>query len=69
MPNPLRDTAYMWIPAGALDGDGPLRIGAQVFLDSRAAWDTEPGAGAPQSRAPDLHSFIAYLHGETRQGG
>jgi hypothetical protein len=63
VPNALRDTGYVWVPAGALDEDGPLRIGAQLFLGSKAAWD-EPRSDGPQyDTAPALEAFIAILHG------
>ena len=37
VPNPLRDTGYIWVPSGSLDGDGPLEIAAQLYVDSRAS--------------------------------
>ena len=64
-PNPLRDTGYVWVPAGALDDEGPLEIGAQIHLSSKAAWETPARAGIELDSAPGLAEFIALLHGET----
>lgn len=63
MPNPLRDTGYVWVPAGALDDGGNLRIGAQLFLGSKFAWD-EPRRDELQfDTALGLRELIAILHG------
>jgi hypothetical protein len=64
VPNPLRDTGYAWVPAGALDGDGPLEIGAQVFLGSKTSWDDARTDGLQLEAAPSLSDFIAILHGD-----
>jgi hypothetical protein len=63
VPNPLRDTAYVWVPAGALDDGGTLSIGAQLFLDSRFEWDLPREDGLHLETAPALPELIAILHG------
>ena len=63
VPNPLRDTGYAWVPAGALDDDGPLEIGAQLFLTSKTSWDRPRGDGIQEDEAPTLKELIAMLHG------
>ncbi len=63
VPNPLRDTGYVWVPAGALDDGGNLRIGAQLFLGSKFAWDEPRGDGLQFDTAPGLRELIAILHG------
>lgn len=65
VPNPLRDTGYVWVPAGALDGDGPLEIGAQLFLGSKTSWDLPRSDGAQHQTAPSLTELIASLHRDT----
>jgi hypothetical protein len=67
MPNPLRDTGYIWVPSGLLDGDGPLDIGAQLYVGSKAPWDRQLSAGIQYDTAPELRELIAMLHGESRQ--
>jgi hypothetical protein len=61
VPNQLRDTGYIWVPSGLLDGDGPLAIGAQLYVDSKAVWDTLPDGGMHFETAPDLMELIALL--------
>jgi len=63
LPNPLRDTGYAWVPAGALDDDGPLEIGAQLFLASKTNWDRPRSDGMQEDEAPSLKELIAMLHG------
>jgi hypothetical protein len=62
LPNPLRDTGYVWVPAGALDEDRPLEIGAQLFLSSRTRWDVPRADGLQYETAPPLAELIALLH-------
>jgi hypothetical protein len=63
MPNPLRDTGYVWVPAGALDDPEPLEVGAQLFLDSRMPGDRPRDDGLQFGTAPSLTELIAVLHG------
>jgi hypothetical protein len=62
VPNPLRQTPYFWIPSGLLEGSEPLEIAAQIYVGSRAAWDTAPLVGAQYNEMPDMLEFIALLH-------
>lgn len=64
VPNPLRDTGYIWIPAGALDDAGALEIGAQLFTGSKFAWDQPRSDGLQFETAPALVELIAILHGQ-----
>ncbi len=63
VPNPLRDMDYFWVPAGALDDDGPLEIAAQLFLESRMPWDMPRSDGLQYDTAPPMAELIAILHG------
>jgi hypothetical protein len=63
VPNPLRDTGYVWVPAGALDDDAPLEIVAQLFLASRMACDHPRTDGLQFEEAPPMAELIAMLHG------
>ena len=62
VPNPLRDTGYIWVPSGLIDGDEPLEIGAQLYIDSKAPWDQLPSGGLHFETAPALTELIALLH-------
>ena len=64
VPNPLRDTGYAWVPAGALDDEGKLEIGAQLFLDSKMDCDRPRTDGLQHATAPSLRELIAILHGD-----
>jgi hypothetical protein len=63
-PNPLRDTGYLWVPAGVLDDAGPLEVAAQLHLASRLAWDRPRSDGLQHDTAPSLDELISILHGE-----
>jgi hypothetical protein len=65
VPNPLRDTGYVWVPSGLLDGSGPLEIGAQLHVDSRAPWTRLPQDGRQFGTAPPFDELIALLHART----
>lgn len=41
VPNPLRDTGLMWIPAGLLDDTGNARVRVHLHLGSAATWERE----------------------------
>ena len=62
VPNPLRDTAYFWVPAGLLDDDVDLGIGVHLFVGSKASWDSiDPGV--PQyETVPDISEILRLLH-------
>lgn len=67
VPNPLRDTGYVWVPAGALDDAGTLEIGAQLFLASKFPWDAPRSDGLQFETAPGMADLIAILHGQDAQ--
>jgi hypothetical protein len=65
VPNPLRDTGYVWVPGGLLEGGAALEIGAQLHLDSRAPWAQVPAGGRRFPTAPSLDELIMLLHART----
>jgi hypothetical protein len=67
VPNPLRDTGYVWVPAGLLDDHESLRIGAQLFLSSRMACDRPRVDGLQHETAPSLEELIAMLHAQAAE--
>jgi hypothetical protein len=69
VPNPLRDTGHVWVPAGLLDDEAPLRIGAQLYLGSQAPWVKEREGSRDFDSAPPLQEFIAMLRGRPPDGG
>ena len=64
VPNMLRDTGFVWVPAGALDETAGLEIAAQLFLESKMHGDLPRSDGLQYQTAPDLRELVAILHGE-----
>jgi hypothetical protein len=67
VPNPLRDTGYVWVPAGLLDDDDDrLRVDAQLWLSSAMSCDRPRSDGMQHDEAPALGELIRFLHGHDR---
>ena len=63
VPNPLRGTDLVWIPAGLLEGNVEMRVVAHIHVASSAAWDPRPDANAclVYDGDPKLDEFLAAL--------
>lgn len=61
VPNPLRDTPYVWIPAGLLEDGENLEIVTHLCLSSRAPWDSTIAKGICHDELPNLPDLIASL--------
>lgn len=68
VPNPLRDTGFVWVPSGLFDDDGPLQIAAQLYVGSKASWAGVPAGGMDYETAPEMPELIALLHGRSAPG-
>jgi hypothetical protein len=64
VPNLLRDTDYVWVPAGAIDDPGPLEIVAQIFLRLKTDWNRPRRDGLQHETSPSMAELIAILHGQ-----
>ena len=64
VPNRLRDTTYVWIPAGLLEGSENMEVVAHLCIASKAAWDIPAVNGVRYEELPDLTEFIASLQSE-----
>lgn len=62
VPNPLRNTPYMWVPSGILDASEQLEIAVHLYVGSRASWDTGPLTGTLHETMPEMRTFIQSLH-------
>ena len=60
VPNPFRTTAYYWVPAGLLDDNVNLQVGAHLFVGSKAPWDTVPSNGPQYETMPEF-SFSEFI--------
>lgn len=63
VPNPLRDTGYLWVPSGMFEGTEDLEIVMHLYAGSRARWDTAPLRGVVHDTMPGMQAFIDALHG------
>ena len=61
VPNRLRTTTHVWVPAGLLDDDVQLEIAMHLFVGSKARWDQVPSHGAHHETMPALAAFIALM--------
>jgi hypothetical protein len=64
VPNPLRKTAYYWVPAGLFDDETDREICVHLYVDSKASWDTIPPAAPQYQEGLKLSAFIDRLHGK-----
>jgi len=62
VPNPLRNTTYVWIPSGMFEGSENLGIAVHLYVGSRASWDTAPLTGTLYETMPDMPTLIEALH-------
>lgn len=62
VPNPLRQTAFYWVPAGLFEGSEKLEVAVHLYVDARASWDTAPLSGAQFETMPRMREFMALLH-------
>ena len=64
VPNPLRDTDKVWIPAGALPGDINSRIVVHIYTGSKADWEKVLNDGRQYDEMPDFQTLYNLLHGK-----
>jgi hypothetical protein len=65
VPNPLRTTVYYWVPAGLLEDNMNLEVGAHLFVGSKASWDTIPSNGPRYETMPELSELIELMHSQS----
>ena len=62
VPNRLRDTDKIWVPAGLLSGDIDFRIAVHIYTESKASWETVLHDGKQYSEMPDFESLYNLIH-------
>jgi len=62
VPNPLRTTSYYWVPAGLLDDNVSLEVGAHLFIGSKASWDATSSSVPQYETMPALSEFFELMH-------
>jgi hypothetical protein len=65
IPNPLRNSPYVWVPAGLLENGGELEIVAHLWVSSKASWDSISPEATHYDVGPGLVELIATLGGES----
>ena len=66
VPNPLRTTAYYWVPAGLLDDLETLETGAHLFTGSKASWEIIPSDAPHFETVPKLSQLVELLSSRGR---
>lgn len=63
VPNLLRKLDYYWVPIGTLE-EGPFKIVANLYLDSKASWAVVSPEGERFKTMPEIKEFIELLGNE-----
>ena len=58
VPNPLGAKPYHWVPAGLLDGEHSLKVGAHLHVSSKASWDVIASPGIQYETMPELSELL-----------
>lgn len=64
VPNPLRDSPYYWIPAGALDESVEAEVISHIFMGSQSPWEQESPEVEKHQDFPGFEKHIECLNGE-----
>ena len=64
VPNPLRDLASYWVPAGLLDDLYQFEVIADFHMSSKAPWDTTSPNSHQFESLPSIEEFLALMHNE-----
>jgi len=61
LPNLTANDSAWWVPVGLLEGGEGLRIGAHVYVASRAPWDVIAESGQQFDEMPDAETMNLLL--------
>ena len=61
VPNPLRSTSYVWVPAGLLEEPVALSVAMHLFIGSKASWEARPVSGALHEEVPAFSEVLKGL--------
>lgn len=64
VPNPLRKTDKIWVPAGALPGDIKSQIVVHIYTKSKSSWEKNLNEGKQYEEMPDFETLYNLLHGK-----
>lgn len=61
VPNRMRGSSYVWVPAGLLEDTGSLEIALHLFTGSKASWEPPPPTGVVHESMPAFAEVLACL--------
>lgn len=62
VPNKFRGFPLLSVPVGSIDGNPSIKVVAQLYLGSRAKWDTGTFEGLHFDEMPSLDEMFELLH-------
>jgi len=62
VPNRLRSTSYVWVPAGLLEEPCSFAIAMHLFIGSKASWEPTPVSGVLHEEMPAFAEILKGLH-------
>ena len=62
VPNRLRETDKIWIPAGLLTGELDSQIVVHIYTKSKASWEKVLNMGKQYDEMPDFETLYRLLH-------
>jgi len=68
LPNLTADDSAWWVPAGLLEGGAGLRVGAHLYVASRAPWDVIAEGALEFDEMPDAETLRELLRGDGGAG-
>jgi len=61
VPNPLRESPYVWVPLGLLDANLPIECAGDFCVDDAMAWDTQRSANSHHASPESLAFLVREL--------
>jgi len=61
VPNKFRDYPLFNVPVGSIESGPPVEIAAQIFMGSRAHWDSSALGGRQYDEMPSLDEMLELL--------
>lgn len=62
VPNKFRNFPLLSVPVGGIDGEPLIKVVVQLYLGSRAKWDTDTLEGEHFDEMPGLDEMFELLH-------
>lgn len=62
VPNKFRNYPLYSVPAGSLDNSDDIIVAVQIYLGSRAKWDTDLNEGEQFAETPAINEMLELLH-------